>query len=111
MATGCERLDALSTVSVMNRRMKFAPPFSSVARDPAGGGWPGLYLPVSTPWPMGEKTTWLTPSSSEVGTISPSMTRHSIEYCGWFDISWKPSCPASSWPARIWSAVHSLTPM
>ena len=28
----------VSTSSVMNRLMKFAPPFSSVAREPAGGG-------------------------------------------------------------------------
>ena len=70
----------------MNRRMKFAPPFSSVAREPAGGGWPGLYLPVSTPWAIGEKTTCETPSSFDVGTTSPSMTRHSMEYCGWFEI-------------------------
>ena len=31
------------------------------------------------------------PSSREVGTTSSSMTRHSIEYCGWLEISWKPS--------------------
>ena len=31
------------------------------------------------------------PSSSQVGTTSSSMTRQSMEYCGWFEMSWKPS--------------------
>ena len=26
------------------------------------------------------------------------MTRHSMEYCGWLEISWKPSSLASAWP-------------
>ena len=86
-------------------------PPTTQAREPAGGCLPGSYLPVSTPCAIGEKTTWPKPSSIEVGTTSASMTRHSIEYCGWFDTSWKPSCDASSCPARICSAVHSLTPM
>ena len=62
-----------------------APPFSSVARDPAGGSAPRLYLPVSTPCAIGENTIWLMPSSREAGTTSPSMTRQSIEYCGWLE--------------------------
>ena len=40
------------------------------------------------------------------------MTRHSIEYCGWLEI--EPESPSSCGaraPARIWSAVHSETPM
>ena len=48
----------------MKRWMKVAPPLSSVAREPAGGGAPGLYLPVSTPCAIGEKTIWPMPSSS-----------------------------------------------
>ena len=91
--------------------MNRAPPFSSVARDPAGGAWPGLYLPVSTPCATGDQTICDTPSSADVGTTSPSMTRHSAEYCGWFEMSWKPRSCARACPARIWSAVHSLTPM
>ena len=51
-----------------------------------------------------------TPSSRHVGTTSPSMTRHTIEYCGWFETNGTRSSTASAWPARIWSAVHSDTP-
>ena len=36
--------------------MKSAPDFSSVARDPAGGGCPGRYLPLRTPWAIGDQT-------------------------------------------------------
>ncbi len=64
-----------------------APPFSSVAREPAGHCSPGLYLPVSTPWAIGLQTIWPMPSSSLAGTTSASMTRQSMEYCGWFDTS------------------------
>ena len=48
--------------------MKLAPDFSSVAREPSGGGWPGWYLPVSTPCAIGDQTIWPSPSSSQVGT-------------------------------------------
>jgi hypothetical protein len=89
----------------------FAPPLSSVAREPSGGCSPGRYLPVSTPCPIGDQTTWEMPSSREVGTISVSITRQSIEYSGWFEISWKPSSLARAAPSRSWSAVHSLAPM
>ena len=82
----------------MKRLIMSAPPFSSVAREPSGGGWPGLYLPLSTPCAIGDHTIWETPSSSEVGTTSSSMTRQSMEYCGWLEISWKPSSLASSRP-------------
>src|SRR5665648_1093381 len=78
-----------------------APPLSSVAREPSGGCWPGWYLPVSTPCAMGLQTIWLTPSSSQVGTTSPSMTRHSMEYCGWLEMSWKPSSLERLTPSRI----------
>ncbi len=66
------------------------------ARPPSGAGAPGLYLPVRMPWATGDQTTWETPPSSrEVGTTRSSITRHSIEYCGWFDTSWMPSSRAS----------------
>ena len=91
--------------------MKPAPDFSSVAREPSGGGWPGRYLPVSTPCAIGDQTIWPMPSSSQVGTTSASMTRHSIEYCGWFETSWICSSWASSCAARISDAFHSETPM
>ena len=91
--------------------MKSAPPFSSVARDPAGGGWPGRYLPVSTPCAIGDQTICDMPSSRHAGTTSASITRHSIEYCGWLDTRWMPSSRARPAPARICSAVHSDTPM
>ena len=67
----------------MNRLIMSAPPFSSVAREPAGGGSPGRYLPVSTPCAIGDQTICETPSSRLVGTTSASITRHSMEYCGW----------------------------
>ena len=95
----------------MNREIMSAPPFSSVAREPAGGACPGRYLPESTPWAIGDQTICETPSSRHVGTTSSSMTRQSMEYCGCDEISWMPRSCASSCPARIWSAVHSLTPM
>ena len=46
-----------------------------------------------------------------MGTTSSSMTRHSIEYWGWLETKGIFSSFASSAPWRIWSAVHSLTPM
>jgi hypothetical protein len=110
-ATGVRACTRVRTSSFMNRLIMSAPPFSSVAREPAGGCSPGLYLPVSTPWATGDHTIWETPSSREVGTTSSSMTRQSMEYCGWLEMSWKPSSFARVTPSRIWSAVHSLTPM
>ena len=91
--------------------MKFAPLFSSVAREPSGTGWPGRYLPVSTPCAIGDQTICDMPSSSLVGITFSSITRHSAEYCGWFETSWKPSWVASACPSRSCSAVHSETPM
>jgi hypothetical protein len=88
----------------------FAPPLSSVAREPSGGACPGTYLPVSTPWAIGDQTTWEMPSSFDAGTTSPSMTRQSMEYCGWLEISCTPRSLARADASRIWSAVHSLTP-
>ena len=93
---GLSRCTAVSTSSSMKRLMKSAPLFSSVAREPAGSGWPGRYLPLSTPCAIGDQTICEMPSSSDAGTTLPSMTRHSIEYCGWFEMSWKPSSFASA---------------
>src|SRR6185312_1423159 len=111
-AIGASRCTAVSTSSVRKRLIADAPPpCSSVALVPSGNGSPGLYLPDNTPWAIGDQTIWLIPRSAQVGTTSGSITRHSIEYCGCEEISWKPSSPASAWPSRICSAVHSLTPM
>ena len=77
-----------------------APPLSSAARDPSGGCSPGRYFPVNTPCAIGDQTTWEMPSSWQTGTISASITRQSIEYCGWLEISWKPSSVASLCPSR-----------
>ena len=61
---------------------------------------------------MGDQTIWLTPSRSHVGTTSSSMTRHSIEYCGWFDtMRSKPICVAMRTASSICADVHSETPM
>ena len=40
---------------------------------------------MSTPWARGDHTICLMPSFSHSGTTSASMTRHSSEYCGWFE--------------------------
>ena len=95
----------------IQRSIIFEPPLESVARLPSGAGLPGWYFPLSTPCAIGDQTIWERPSSSDVGMTSASMTRHSMEYCGWLEISWKPSSLARACPSRIWPAVHSLTPM
>ena len=86
-------------------------PLGSVARDPAGGALPGWYFPVSTPWAIGEKTTWPTPSCSQRGMTSDSITRQIMLYCGWFEtIRSKPISSAIFRAAAISSARHSDTP-
>ena len=70
----------VSTSSAIKRLIVFLPPFASVARDPSGTGRPGRYLPVSTPCATGDQTIWERPASSDAGTTSSSITRHSIEY-------------------------------
>ena len=75
-AMGCSSCTRSRTSSFIHREMKVAPPpFSSVAREPSGAGWPGRYLPVRTPCAIGEKTIWLMPSSREAGMTSASGTR------------------------------------
>src|SRR3954468_11843082 len=88
----------------------FAPPDSSVARLPCGGCSPGLYLPVSAPCAIGDQTIWPRPSSSQVGTTSASITRHSMLYCGWFEISGTCSSSASDFAARVSSARGAVPP-
>jgi hypothetical protein len=63
------------------------------------------------PWASGDQTIWESPSFSEVGTTSSSITRQSIEYCGWLLIRWTFSSRARAAPAAICSPFHSLTPM
>jgi len=110
-ASGLSSWTRDSTSSRIQFLIMSAPPLSSVAREPSGGCSPGRYFPVSTPCAMGEYTTWEMPSSAQVGTTSASMTRHSMEYCGWLEIIEMPRSWARACPARSWSAVHSLTPM
>ena len=50
------------------------------------------------------------PSCSQAGTTSASMTRQSIEYCGWLEISGTRSSRASAAASVICRAVHSETP-
>ncbi len=95
-ATGCNRCTPLRYSSVIQRWIMSAPPLSSVARVPSGGACPGSYLPLSTPWATGDQTICETPSSSLAGTTSASMTRQSIEYCGWLETSWTPRSSASA---------------
>ena len=61
-------------------------PRSSVAREPVGGAAPGRYLPVSTPWAIGDQTIWPMPSRSHSGMTSDSMTRQIMLYCGWLEM-------------------------
>ncbi len=110
-ASGTSLCTRVSTSSSRKRWIMSAPPFSSVAREPAGCSSPGLYLPVRTPWAMGDQTICPMPSSWLVGTTSSSMTRQSMEYWGWFDTSGMWSSRASSCAARISSERHSETPM
>src|SRR5215216_904192 len=57
----------------------------SAARVPSSGASPERYLPVSTPWASGEKTTWPTPSRSHRGMTPLSILRWIILYCGWLE--------------------------
>ncbi len=84
------------TSSRSQRLIISEPPLSSVAREPSGGCSPGLYLPVSAPWAIGDQTIWPTPSSSQVGTTSSSMTRQSMLYWGWLETSEMCSSRASA---------------
>ena len=72
--------------SFIQRAIMPAPPCLSVARS-LGQRRAGAYLPDRTPWAIGDQTIGPTPNCSQVGMTSPSMTRHSIEYCGWLLIS------------------------
>lgn len=88
----------------MNLWSSFRVPSSEVKRESVGAPSPGMYLPVRTPWANGDQQICPKPSSSLVGTTSSSMTRHSIEYWGWFEIRPIPRSLASLAPARISSS-------
>ena len=80
-AIGTTRCTASSTAS--SRHWSIIRPIrSDVARDPSGGGSPGLYLPVSTPCASGDQTICEIPFAAQSGITSASGTRQSIEYCG-----------------------------
>lgn len=89
-ATGRSLWTAVSTSSLIQRAIIRLPPFSSVAREPAGGSAPGRYLPDSTPSAIGDHTIWPRPSSWLAGTTFSSMTRHRAEYWGWLDTRRRP---------------------
>ena len=88
----------VSTSSVRKRLIVLAPPFSSVARVPAGAA-PGLVLAGEHALGDGRPDDLARPYCLLGGHDLLSMTRQSIEYCGWFEMSWMPSFCASSWPA------------
>ena len=86
------------------------PPMASLeARESAGGGEPGAYLPVRTPWARGDQTICEMPLSRHSGMISASGARHRREYCGWLET--KRSTPDIAMAARTLSAGHSEKPM
>ena len=78
------------------------------ARESVGGGDPGSYFPVRTPWASGDHTMLPMPSSSHSGNTCFSGARYSIEYWGWLETM--PSTPGRSRAAWIWGAFHSLMP-
>ena len=80
-----------------------------VARESAGGGSPGRYLPVRTPWASGDHTICEIPFASHSGITSASGARHSAEYCGWLDTN--RATPGMSSAAWIRSGGHSLKPI
>ena len=51
------------------------------------------------------------PSSSQVGTTSASMTRQSIEYCGWLETSGMLQLAGELVGGPDLVGVHSETPM
>ena len=53
-------------------------------------------MPVSTPWAIGDQTIWPMPARSLAGMTSASITRQSIEYCGWLLTSGTRSSRASA---------------
>ena len=85
------------------------PMLSLAARESAGGGSPGLYLPLSTPCASGDHTIWEICSRSHSGITSASGARQIIEYWGWLEA--QRGAPASSIEAAIASTGHSLKPM
>ena len=91
----------------MNAAMN-APISLLAARESAGGGSPGRYLPVKRPWASGDHTICEIPLAAHSGKSSASGARQSIEYCGWEDTN--RSGPAMSIAAWICSGVHSLKP-
>jgi hypothetical protein len=96
------------SVRSSSRRWMNAPIAALAAREPAGGGRPGSYFPVSTPWASGLHTIWPMPSRAHSGKTSASGPRSSIEYCGWLETK---RAPGSASAARIWAGVHSEKPM
>ena len=79
-AIGFSFWTAVKTSSFIHLEIIPAPPFLSVAREPAGGFFPGKYFPVKMPWAIGDQTIWPMPSFCESGTTSASITRHNAEY-------------------------------
>ena len=58
---------------------------SLAARLPGGGGWPGAYLPVSTPCASGEKARLPMEWRAQAAKTAASGLRQSMEYCGWLE--------------------------
>jgi len=77
-----------------------------VVREFLGGGWFGRYLLVSTFWVMGDYMIWLMLSFVYVGTILFLIICYSIEYCGWFEMSWMLRFLVIVWFVRICLVVY-----
>ena len=67
-AMGSSLATAVNTSLFIQREIMLAPPFLSVARVPAGGFFPGLYLPVNAPCAIGDQTMWPIPSLPQSGS-------------------------------------------
>ena len=84
-AIGRSRCTASSTSSARKRPIDQPIDLAARRASPAGGGSPGLYLPVSTPCASGDQTICEIPLAAHSGITSCSGTRQSIEYCGWLE--------------------------
>ena len=91
--------------------MNWAPPASSVAREPCRRRLAGPVFAREHALGKRREHDLAEAGSREAGITSPSITRQSAEYCGWLETSGTRSSSASAFAARICSARHSDTPM
>jgi hypothetical protein len=109
-----ERLQPLHRLEHIVVQQPVHPAAHRLAGRPAvgGGGAPGRYLPVSTPWASGDQTICEMPFAAQSGITSSSGSRHSSEYCGWLETNFAtPPCraPPGSAPPAIPKSRYSAS--